>query len=675
MKNFLRAMKFALRYRWRIIISIACAFIAAGLWGGAFSAAYPVLQILGNDQNKNNLQQSIDLKIGDAEKQIAELDKKTDELSAEKKQVETWPEGHARDTRIRELTDKLASDESRLAAARSRLWRYEQTKHRIIRFLPTDRFNTFALVLLTIVVAVVIKGIFEFFQEYLVGIVTARSVLDLRTKFFRSAVHQDLRQVQEDGSAELMSRFTNDMETIGNGMKILFGRVIGEPLRALACLVIAMWISWQLTVLFVIFVPAALMIVTTVSKRMKKASRRMLERMSSLYKILQETFQGLRIVKAFTMEPYERRRFHDAAKEYADKTVKMVRIDAMSGPLVETAGIIAVGVALLAGAYLVLSGEKKILGLQLTSQPMESAMLLTLYTVLIGMADPIRKLSSVYTKLQSAAAACDRVFAAMDRLPEVQANPEGPRLGRHNKEIEFQNVCFSYTPDRQVLTNICLRVQAGETIAVVGANGSGKSTLLNLLPRFYDADHGSIFIDGLDIRKVNLRSLRRQIALVSQDPILFEDTIHNNIRYGSRKAADADVEDAARKAFAHDFIQAKGGYQTRLGDLGGSLSGGEKQRIALARAMLRDPSILLLDEFSSAIDPVSDRLIHDALSEFRKGRTTFFITHKMHTVQMADRIVVLDNHAITAIGNHAELLATSAVYRGLYEAQFQLKAA
>jgi ATP-binding cassette subfamily B protein/subfamily B ATP-binding cassette protein MsbA len=263
----------------------------------------------------------------------------------------------------------------------------------------------------------------------------------------------------------------------------------------------------------------------------------------------------------------------------------------------------------------------------------------------------------------------------MDRMPEVQANPDGPRLDRHCKEVEFQNVCFSYVPDRQVLTNICLRVRAGETIAIVGANGSGKSTLLNLLPRFYDPDHGSILVDGIDIRKANLRSLRKQIALVSQDPILFDDTILNNIRYGHRTATKEQVEDAAKKAFAHDFIVAKGGYDVKLGDLGSSLSGGEKQRIALARAILRDPSILILDEFSSAIDPVSDRLIHDALAQFKQGRTTFFITHKMHTVQMADRIVVLDNHAVAAVGTHAELLSSSAVYRGLYEAQIQARAA
>jgi ATP-binding cassette subfamily B protein/subfamily B ATP-binding cassette protein MsbA len=672
MKNFLRALKYALRYRGRLIVSVACAIIAAGLWGMSLTAVSPVLKILTSGQN---LQQWLDLKMQDVTAEIAKLEKEIEWIAARKREAEASPPSAEREEALRKATEDLASREAKLSSARSREWRYQQAKHHVIRHLPDDRFETLAILLGCVLAAVALKGVFEFGQEYLVGIVTARSVLDIRTRFYRAGVHQDLRQIQEGGSADLMSRFTNDMETIGNGMKILFGRVIGEPLRALACLSIAMWISWQLTILFVLIVPAAIIVMTTASKRMKKASRRLLDRMGTMYKILQETFQGLRIVKAFTMEPYERRRFREAAKDYADKSIRVVRIDAIAGPLVEVTGVLAVSVALLAGSYLVLSGEKKIFGVQLTSQPMEPTMLFQLYALLIGMADPIRKLSSVYTKLQAAAAASDRVFLAMDRLPEVQPNPEGPRLDRHCKEIEFQNVCFSYIRERQVLTNICLRVQASETIAIVGANGSGKSTLLNLLPRFYDPDHGSILIDGYDIRKVNLRSLRRQIALVSQDPILFDDTIGSNIRYGNRNATPEQVEDAAKKAFAHDFILAKGGYDTKIGDLGSSLSGGEKQRIALSRAILRDPSILILDEFSSAIDPVSDRLIHDALQEFKKGRTTFFITHKMHTVQMADRIVVLDNHAVVAIGTHAELIASCPVYRGLYEAQILARAA
>lgn len=669
MRNFLRAIKFALRYRGRLAASVLFALLAAGLWGLNFSVVYPLLQILAN--REKNLHQWVDERIDSIEKDIDHREKKLEKLSGEKRQIEQERPGPQRDAKEHKLTSEQTTEQSRLASDQSRLWRHQQLKHYVIRHLPTDSFNTMAMILGALILAVALKGVFEFGQESLVGIVTARTVLDMRSRFFRSAIHQDMKQVQENGSAELMTRFTNDMETIGNGLKILFGRVIGEPLKAISCLIIAMWISWQLTLLFVLVVPAAIAVMTTASKKMKRASRKVLERMGSLYKILQETFQGLRIVKAFTMEPYERKRFRDAAEDYSKKQIRVARIDAFAGPMVELTGMIAVSMALLAGAYLVLTGEKKILGLQLTNTTMETATLLWLYVQLVGMADPIRKLSSVYTKLQTASAACDRVFAAMDRAPLIEANIRGPRIPRHCKDIEFQNVCFSYTPDRQILTNICLHVKAGESIGIVGANGSGKSSLLNLLPRFYDPDHGSIFVDGIDIRKANLRSLRRQIAIVSQDPILFDDTIANNIRYGCRHATMEQVEEVAKKAFAHDFITAKGGYDVRVGDLGTTLSGGEKQRIALARAILRDPSILILDEYSSAIDPVSDRLIYDALQEFKKGRTTFFITHKMYTLQMADRILVLDNHAIACSGTHQELIANSPVYRALYEAQIQ----
>lgn len=672
MQNFRRALKLALRYRTRLAVSLVCALVAAALWGMNIGALYPVLQLV---DKKKNLQDWVDTKLRDVGKDISIKDGEIDKLTADRKLAEASPDRKFRENELHRITRESEEKETRLSALRRTQWRYQQLKHHVIRHLPQDMFHTLAVLIGLVVVTVAIRGVFEFWQEYLVGVVVARTILDLRNKFYRAAVHQDLRQIQEGGSAELMSRFTNDMEAVGNGMKILFGKVVAEPLKAIACLTFAFYISWQLTLLFVLIVPLAVAIMTAASKKMKKASRRVLEKMGSLYKILQETFQGLRVVKAYTMEPYERRRFHDAAREYAERSIRVTRIDALTSPLVELTGVLAILLAVLAGAYLVISGQKRILGIQLTSTPLDMAALMTLYAQLLGMADPIRKLSSVYTKVQSSAAACDRVFAALDRIPQVQANPDGPRLERHCKEIEFQNVCFQYTPDRPILTSVNLRVRAGETIAVVGANGTGKSTLLNLLPRFFDPDYGHILVDGVDIRTANLRSLRKQIALVSQDPILFDDTIAANIRYGNRNATAEQVEEAAKKASAHDFIVAKGGYDLRVGDLGSSLSGGEKQRIVLARAILRDPSILILDEFSSAIDPVSDRLIHDALQQFKQGRTTFFITHKMHTVQMADRIVVLDSQAVAAVGTHAELIGSSPVYRGLYEAQIHAKAA
>ena len=677
MKNFLRSLRHSWKYRKRLLLSIACALVAAALWGLNFTAIYPILKILGSDHL--TMQEWIDAKVEAVSKEIevrsAELAAHRDKL---KRVEETWPEGPTRDREIHKFAGDVAKIESKLDSASTRLWRYQQVKNYFIRFLPSDRFLTLAWLLGMVVLGVALKGFFEFWQEWLVGSVMNRTLADVRNRFYRNAVHQDMRQFGEQGTHELMARFTNDTEILGAGIKVLYGKVIAEPLRALACVAIACWISWQLTVLFLVLVPLALLVLTKVSRLMKRATRRVLERMSNIYKILQETFRGIRVVKAFTMEPYERRRFHQATRDYCDKAMRVVTIDALASPIVELLGIAAVSLALLAGAYLVLNGQTHLFGLRMMSGKMDFETLLQLFALLAATADPVRKLSSVYTKLQSGAAAADRIFSYLDKVPEVRPNSDGPRLERHAKEIEFRDVCFSYEPGTPVLTNSSLKVGAGETVAVVGPNGCGKSTLLNLLPRFFDPDHGSIFIDGIDIRKANLRSLRKQIGIVTQDAVLFDDTIAANIAYGNRRATREQIEEAARKAFAHDFIvrDLPRGYDTLAGEAGvNKLSGGQKQRLALARAILRDPSILILDEFTSQWDPESVSLIHEALREFVKGRTTFIITHQLHTLEIADRIVVMDDKRIAAVGTHAELLATCPLYQRLSEAQFQRRVA
>ena len=450
---------------------------------------------------------------------------------------------------------------------------------------------------------------------------------------------------------------------------MLFGKLVAEPLKALCCILIACYINWQITLMFLILVPIAGFVLTRVARVMKNATRRLLERMSSIFKILQESFQGIRVVKAFTMEPYERRRFFTATKDYYHISMRLVNIDALADPIIEMLGVIAVAGALLGGIYMVLQGE------------LDAATLLTLYGLLAAIADPVRKLSSVFTRIQSGAAAADRIFAFLDRQPRVTRNADGLRLtnadlrppadkrGKPNF-IEFRDVCFSYEPNCPILTNINLSIRAGEIVAIVGQNGTGKTTLAGLLPRFYDPQHGTVFINGTDIRGINLRCLRQQIGVVTQESVLFDDTIYNNIAYGSRGASLLEeVEEAARKAFAHDFIMNKdGGYQFIVGESGRWLSGGERQRIAMARAILRDPSILILDEFTSNADPEVEALINRAMREFMVGRTSFIITHKLHTLEAVDRIIVLESNHLAGIGTHAELLATCPAYQRLHDA-------
>jgi ATP-binding cassette subfamily B protein/subfamily B ATP-binding cassette protein MsbA len=314
----------------------------------------------------------------------------------------------------------------------------------------------------------------------------------------------------------------------------------------------------------------------------------------------------------------------------------------------------------------------QLFGVQVIDRPLEHESLLQLYVLLAAIADPVRKLSSVLTRIQSGAAAADRVFAFLDRQPRVQGNSTGRRLARHASAIEFRDVCFSYEPGRPILTNVHLKVRFGETVAFVGKNGCGKTTLVGLIPRFYDPDHGSILVDSLDIRNVNLRSLRQQVGLVTQETILFDDTIYNNIAYGNRRAPREEVEAAAQSAFAHDFItKLTDGYQTRIGEAGCKLSGGQKQRLALARAILRDPAIFILDEFTSQSDAESEALINRALKDFIRNRTTLVITHRLNTLEIADRIVVVDNGRLDAVGTHQELLGNCPAYQRLHEAQFQ----
>jgi ATP-binding cassette subfamily B protein/subfamily B ATP-binding cassette protein MsbA len=393
--------------------------------------------------------------------------------------------------------------------------------------------------------------------------------------------------------------------------------------------------------------------------------------MALIYATLDETFRGVKVVKAFTMERQERRRFHQNSKKYYRKAMRIGFYDALSHPVTEFMGILTICLALLAGARLVLGGETHLLGIRMCDRPLSWESLMIFYGLLAGVADPARKLSEVLTRIQQASAAADRIYAMLDREPAVK-DPVHPRpMGRHHRDLVFDHVDFSYQTGQPIVEDVNLRIECGETIAIVGPNGCGKSTLLNLIPRFADPTRGVIRLDGISLTDVRLTDLRRQIGLVTQETVLFDDTVYNNIRYGAPHATREQVLEASRQAHAHRFIeeQLPNGYDTVVGQSGSRLSGGQRQRISLARAILRDPAIILLDEATSQVDLESEQLIQRVLERFVRNRTAIIVTHRLAALTLADRTVVMEGGRVLDVGTHQELSARCDLYRRLHETQ------
>jgi subfamily B ATP-binding cassette protein MsbA len=575
---------------------------------------------------------------------------------------------------------RLTSIRKEARDSRNALGRCKAVQPYVNRYLPHESFPTLVLLITLVMVGVALKGLFTFLQEVLVADVMQKTLFDIRNKFFRRTINLDLASFSDSGSSELMTRFTNDMDSFSQGLNTLMSKLVREPMRFATCLGGALWINWRLTCLTLVLVPISAATTLRVGKVMKRAVRRSLESMSSIYKILQESFQGIKIIKVFATERVERRRFFAETKNLYRKSVRVAMIDALSDPVLEMLTLTTVAIALLAGSYIVLNHTTYLnLGLfriQLAAQPMAIQDLLTLYTMLAAASDPIRKLANVHSKIQRASAAADRICALMDRSPKISENKRSPSMPRHRELIEFSQVTFGYTAGSAVLRDVTLAVRHGETIALVGPNGSGKSTLMNLLPRFWDVDSGAVLIDGHDVRDVELRSLRRQIGVVLQETILFQDTIANNIAYGDPHASRTAIVAAAERAYAHQFImELPRGYDTVIGERGHGLSGGQRQRIALARAMVRDPAILILDEATSAVDIQDEVLIRRAIDEFARGRTTLLISHNLSSIQVADRIVLINAGRIEAVGTDSELKRASALYRRLHEIHFHRESA
>ena len=408
----------------------------------------------------------------------------------------------------------------------------------------------------------------------------------------------------------------------------------------------------------------------------KRANRRVLEEITQLYGVLTETFNGIQTVQAFTLEQRERRRFRRVASECLHKSMRISLYSALTKPLTETMGIAMISLALVGGAYLTLNQETHLLGIRMCERPLDVPSLLVFYGLLIGTTEPARKLSEIFNSIQSGLAAADRLFPLLDRQPTILSPPDPQPLPDRHGPVTFENVSFQYPEGDLVLRNIDLTVKQGETIAIVGPNGCGKSTLIQMIPRFFDPVEGAVRIDGIDLRDVRLRDLRHRIGLVTQQSLLFDDTVFNNIQCGRMNATEAEVVQAAKQARADRFITTRlaDGYDTIVGSSGGRLSGGNGNELPWLEPFCRDPEIMILDEATSQIDVESEQLINQALEELAQGRTVFMITHRLASLSMADRIMVMNAGRIEDLGTHAELMQRVRSDQRLYSIHLQKSA-
>lgn len=662
MKNYARTLKRVLHYRGTIAASIVCALMVALLWGANIGGAYPVVEVIFRGQS---LQQWVAQDIAQSRAKIANQERRLAQLDADLAQ----PQPVLREALETERADLEYSLDSERTFLSGREWLQPYLEN----YLPQDKFQTLVVIMMVLLGGTILKNIFLVFDAILVDRLTMLAMTDLRKRFFRRTLRLDLAHFGESKTTDLMSRFTNDLDALHGGVQTLLGRAVREPLKMLTCLIGAAFVSWRLLLLSLVLAPLMGYCINRLAKSLKRANRRAMEEISALFGILGETFGAIKVVKAFTRERHERNRFHRNSKEIFKRAMKIARYDALIHPLTEMMGISAICVGILAGAYLVLNQETHLLGIRMTDRPLSLGALLIFYGLLVGTTDPARKLSDVFSRLQKAAAAGDRIFQYMDREPTIKDPAEPVALPRLQKSIRLEDVRFAYSPEQPILHNVTLEIRAGETIAIVGPNGCGKSTLLNLIPRFYDPQGGSVAIDGIDLRAVRLRELRQQIGVVTQEALLFDDSVYNNIRYGAPHATAEQIYAAAKNAHAHNFIeqQLEQGYETAIGAGGSRLSGGQRQRIALARAMLRDPAILLLDEATSQIDPESEQEIHQALEEFARGRTVIMVTHRLSTLDLADRVVVMHRGTIIDVGTHRELFQRCDTYRRLHQAHLR----
>lgn len=520
------------------------------------------------------------------------------------------------------------------------------------------------LIAASIVVVFIIRGLFFYGQNYLMSWVGQRVVIDIRGAIFRKLQRLSMSFYDKNKTGTIMSYVTNDVAALQVAMVDKAVELVTEGLVLVGSIAAMLWLDWKLTLFTFCTFPVVLWFMDFFGKKIRRNGGRIQECTAELTSVLQEVVSSARVVKSFVREDYEIKRFDAQNMTNFYANMKNIKLNALLTPTVELVAAIGVTVVMWYGGMSVINGA------------ITAGSLVAFLVYAVNIANPIKRLTKVVASIQQALAAGERVFGILDLEENIKELPSAKLLPPVQGYVEFKHVDFAYNKDEQVIEDLSFKVNRGQIVAIVGPSGAGKSTIASLLPRFYDVTNGSIVIDGMDIRDVTLNSLREQVGIVPQETLLFNGSVYDNILYGRLDATKEEVEAAAKAANAHDFIMGlPEGYDTMLGDRGVNISGGQRQRISIARAILKNPQILILDEATSALDTESERIVQEALDRLMVGRTSFVIAHRLSTIKNADRILVMEKGRLVEDGSHEELMAQEGLYAHLYRIQYRSKEA